>query len=80
MARMVLATGSCPSCGRSVTRTVSSHHGLATEAYHCPVHGRRTASSDASTVADWVAAPTMVTLREMYDTVAPRIGGVDWLV
>jgi hypothetical protein len=32
-------------------------------------------------VAEWVAAaPTMVTLREMYDTVAPRIGGVDWLI
>ena len=81
MARMALATGSCPSCGRSVARTVSTHHGLATEAYHCPVHGRRTSSSDASTVAEWVAAaPTMVTLREMYDSVAPRIGGVDWLV
>lgn len=80
MARMTLASGSCPTCGRSVARTVSTHHGLATEAYHCPTHGRRTASSDAATVAEWAAAPTMVTLREMYDIVAPRIGGVDWLV
>ena len=76
---MALATCSCPSCGRSVARTVSLHHGLATEAYHCPVHGRRTATSDESTVADWVVAPTMETLREMYDSVAPRIGGIDWL-
>lgn len=79
MARMALATGSCPSCGRTVARTVSLRHGLATEAYHCPVHGRRTASSDSATVADWVAAPTMQELGQMLDAVAPRLGGVDWL-
>lgn len=80
MARMALATGSCPSCGRSVARTVSTHHGVAVEAYHCPVHGRRSSSDDA-TVAEWAAAsPTMVTLSEMFTSVAPRIGGLDWLV
>ena len=79
MARMALATGSCPTCGRTVVRTVSLHHGLATEAYHCPVHGRRTAGDAAATVAEWAAAPSMATLREMYDVVAPRIAGLDWL-
>lgn len=79
---MALSTGSCPSCGRSVARTVSTHHGITNEAYHCPVHGRRDYSGSHLTVAEWAAAgqPTMVTLREMYDTVAPRIGGLDWLV
>jgi hypothetical protein len=77
---MALMSGSCPSCGRLVARTVSTH-GLAVEAYHCPVHGRRTASDAAATVADWVAAPpTMVTLGQMLDSVAPSLGGVDWLL
>jgi hypothetical protein len=76
---MALTSGSCPSCGRSVARTVSTH-GVAVEAYHCPVHGRRTASDTAATVADWVAAPTMMTLGQMYDSVAPPLGGVDWLL
>ena len=81
MARMALTSGSCPSCGRSVARTVSTHPGLAMEAYHCPVHGRRTSSDTAATVADWVAAPpTMVTLGQMLDSVAPPLGGVDWLL
>jgi hypothetical protein len=81
MARMALMTGSCPSCGRAVARTVSTHHGLASEAYHCPVHGRRTRSDAGATVADWVAAPpTMVTLGQMLDSVAPPLGGVDWLL
>ena len=81
MARMALMSGSCPSCGRSVARTVSTHQGLATEAYHCPVHGRRTYGGTAATVADWVAAPpTMATLGQMYDSVAPPLGGVDWLL
>ena len=77
---MALMSGSCPSCGRSVARTVSPHPGLAVEAYHCPVHGRRTSSDTAATVADWVAAPTMATLGQMYDSVAPALGGVDWLL
>ena len=76
---MALSTGSCPSCGRTVVRTVSLHHGLATEAYHCPQHGRRTSGDAAATVAEWAAAPSMATLREMYDVVAPRIAGLDWL-
>lgn len=79
MARMALATGSCPTCGRAVARTVSLHHGLATEAYHCPVHGRRTAGDADATVSEWAAAPSMATLREMYGLVAPRISGLDWL-
>jgi hypothetical protein len=80
MARMALSTGSCPSCGRTVTRTLTTHHGLATEAYHCPVHGRRGYGSGTQ-LADWATEqPTMVTLREMYDVVAPRVGGLDWLV
>lgn len=80
MARIALTTGSCPTCGRSVARTVSLHHGIPTEAYHCPVHGRRT-PSDGATVAEWAATPpTMSTLREMFDTLAPRVGGLDWLV
>lgn len=77
---MALTSGSCPSCGRSVARTVSTHHGLAVEAYHCPVHGRRTYGDTAATVADWVAAPTMSTLGQMLDSVAPPLGGVDWLL
>ena len=82
MARMALSTGSCPSCGRTVTRTLTTHHGLQTEAYHCPVHGRRaSAAGSGMTVAEWAAEPpTMVTLREMYGIVAPRVGGLDWLV
>lgn len=80
MARMALSTGSCPSCGRTVTRTLTTHHGLATEAYHCPVHGRRGYGSGMQ-LADWATEqPTMVTLREMYDVVAPRVGGLDWLI
>lgn len=79
MARMALATGSCPSCGRTVTRTLTTHHGVASEAYHCPVHGRRGYGSGVA-LADWAAAdpPTMVTLREMYDVVAPRLA-LDWV-
>lgn len=82
MARMALATGSCPSCGRTVARTLSTHHGISTEAYHCPMHGRRGYSGTAMpTVAEWAGEqPTMVTLREMYGVVAPRVGGLDWLI
>ena len=80
MARMTIASGSCPSCGRTVARTLTTHHGLTTEAYHCPVHGRRVnAASAGMTVSEWASeAPTMVVLREMYDSVSPRIGG-SWL-
>jgi hypothetical protein len=77
---MALATGSCPACGRSVARTLSTHHGLTTEAYHCPLHGRRDYSGSAMTLAEWAEQPTMSVLRQMYDTVAPRVGGLDWLI
>jgi hypothetical protein len=64
MARMTLSSGSCPICGRNVARTMTSHHGLLTEAYHCPVHGRRPAAPNGLTVAEW-AMPTMPAIAEM---------------
>jgi hypothetical protein len=54
MARMNLASGLCPICGRTVARTLTTHHGIATEAYHCPEHGRRAATS-GMTVLQWCA-------------------------
>jgi len=63
MARMTLSSGLCPICGRTVARTLTTHHGLATEAYHCPQHGRRTPTAGL-TVAEW-AAPRMTTLGEI---------------
>jgi hypothetical protein len=80
MARMALATGSCPTCGRTVARTVSTHLGLVTEAYHCPQHGRRDYTGTGLTLSEWAAQPTMSDLRQMYDSVAPRVGGLDWLI
>lgn len=82
MARMSLSTGSCPSCGRTVARTLTTHHGISTEAYHCPLHGRRaSATGSGMTVAEWAGEqPTMATLRDMYGVLAPRVGGMDWLV
>lgn len=79
MARMTIATGSCPTCGLRVPRTLTTHHGLVTEAYHCPMHGRRETSPSGMTVEAY-ATPTMSTLREMYDVVAPRVGGLDWVL
>lgn len=74
MARLTLTTGLCPVCGDEVTRTVSIHHGIASEAYHCPVHGRRAASPSGMAAADW-ATPTMSTLGEVlgYATPAPWV-------
>ena len=80
MARMALATGSCPSCGRTVVRTVSLHHGLATEAYHCPMHGRRESSPTGISVEAFASPPGMSTLRDMYSLVAPTVGGLDWVL
>lgn len=79
MARMTIATGACPTCGMRVQRTVSMSHGTLTEAYHCPLHGRRESSPTGMTVEAF-AAPSMVTLREMCDQAAPRIGGFDWVI
>jgi len=68
MARMRLATGACPVCGTAVARTISTHHGLATESYHCPLHGRREANPSGWTVAQWGAPlPTMAALGEMLE-------------
>lgn len=65
---MRLATGSCPVCGRDVARTISSHHGIASESYHCPDHGRREANPTGWTVAQWGAqVPSMALLGEMMD-------------
>lgn len=83
MARMRLATGSCPVCGDEVVRTISTHHGLATETYHCPDHGRREANPSGCTVAQWSAdsagsayarfggVPSMAMLSEMMDVHHP---------
>jgi hypothetical protein len=79
MARMTVSTGSCPTCGLRVQRTVSTLHGVLTEAYHCPMHGRRESSPSGMTVGEF-AAPTMSMLREMVDSVAPRVGGLDWVL
>lgn len=79
MARMTVSTGSCPTCGLRVQRTVSMLHGVLTEAYHCPMHGRRESSPSGMTVGEF-AAPTMSMLREMVDSVAPRVGGFDWVL
>ncbi|MFO1532925.1 MAG: hypothetical protein ABR562_04390 [Thermoplasmatota archaeon] len=65
MARMSLASGLCPICGRSVARTMTAHHGLLTEAYHCPMHGRREANPSGMSVAEWAAAPMMPALGEI---------------
>jgi len=78
MARMTVATGSCPTCGLRVQRTVSLLHGVLTEAYHCPMHGRRESSPHGMTVGEF-AAPTMSMLREMVP-VAPTVGGFDWVL
>jgi len=64
MARMKLTSGLCPVCGRNVARTLTTHHGLVSEAYHCPQHGRR-APSSGLTVSEWAAPPTMATLGEI---------------
>ena len=75
MARMRLASGACPVCGSLVARTISTHHGLATESYHCPEHGRRTANPTGWTVEQWGAGPTpapsMTMLAEMMDFYHP---------
>jgi hypothetical protein len=80
MARMALTTGSCPSCGRDVVRTVSLVAGISTEVYHCPLHGRRQPVPDMTVAA--FASPTMADLREMYALLAPHPGplaGLDWV-
>lgn len=64
MARMTLTSGLCPICGRSVARTLTAHHGLATEAYHCPMHGRR-GTPHGLTVAEWATVPSMPLLGEI---------------
>jgi len=64
MARMTLTSGACPVCGDAVARTVSTHHGLALETYHCPVHGRRETHPTGVATAVW-ATPTMSTLGEV---------------
>ena len=64
MARMTLATGLCPICGRNVARTLTAHHGIASEAYHCPLHGRR-GTPLGVTVAEWAAVPSMPLLGEI---------------
>lgn len=79
MARMTVATGSCPTCGLRVQRTVGMLHGVLTEAYHCPLHGRRESSPSGMTVEAF-ASPSMLTLREMCDSVAPSVGGLDWVL
>ena len=78
MARMTVATGSCPTCGLRVQRTVSMLYGVLTEAYHGPMHGRREANPSGMTVGEF-AAPSMSTLREMVG-VAPTVGGLDWVL
>lgn len=80
MARLTIATGACPTCGLRVPRTLTTHHGIVTEAYHCPMHGRRQSSPNGMSVEAFAAQPTMSTLREMIDVVAPRVGGFDWVL
>lgn len=78
MARMTLTTGSCPSCGQDVARTVSTHHGFALEHYTCPTHGRMDAAPHHATVRDWVVAPTMASLSELLQQPIAA-GGIDWV-
>jgi hypothetical protein len=59
---------------------MSTHHGIVTEAYHCPMHGRRESSPSGLSVSDFAAPPTMSTLRDMYGLVAPTVGGLDWVL
>ena len=54
MARMFLASGLCPTCGRDVARTVSCMAGVQTEAYHCPEHGRLVTTVERMSLYDWV--------------------------
>lgn len=77
MARMTLTIGSCPVCGRSVARTVTTHHGLVLEHYSCPAHGRREAAPSSATVAEWAAAPSLSALGEMLGEPIPM--GVEWV-
>ncbi len=65
MARIQLTSGLCPICDRTVARTLTAHHGLVTEAYHCPQHGRRPATPSGFTVAEWARAPSMPLLGEI---------------
>lgn len=77
---MALTTGSCPSCGRDVVRTVSLVAGLSSEVYHCPLHGRRQAVPNMTVAA--FATPTMSELRDMYGLLAPQpnpVAGLDWV-
>ncbi len=81
MARIMLTTGSCPSCGRDVPRSIGMRHGATSEIYHCPQHGPRDASPHGMTLAAW-ATPTvtMADLRGMLDTVSPPLAGLDWVI
>ena len=72
MARMTLTNGLCPICDRNVARTVTAHHGVVSETYHCPVHGRREAHPTGWTVAEWLRVPTMPALGEMLGV--PMVG------
>ena len=74
---MTLTVGSCPVCGRTVARTVTTHHGLLFEHYSCPLHGRREAAPSTATVAEWVVAPPLSALGEMLGEPIPA--GVDWV-
>jgi hypothetical protein len=78
MARISIAAGSCPVCGRAVARTLTTHHGLAVESYHCPEHGRRTSNPDGALVSEW-AAPSMVELRSLLEVPASAGYGIGWV-
>lgn len=64
MARIQLTSGLCPICGQAVARTLTTHHGLVSETYHCPQHGRRSATPSGITVSEW-ATPSMPLLGEI---------------
>ena len=64
MARLTRTHGACPACGTTVERTVNLHHGIVSEAYHCPEHGRMTAAPHGATVSEW-AMPSMASLAEI---------------
>ena len=51
---MFLSNGLCPTCGRDVARTVSTHHGLQAEVYHCPHDGRLASAVEKVSLYEWV--------------------------
>ncbi len=84
MARTTLTTGACPVCNESVARTVTLHHGLQRETFHCQQHGSLTygahdvplaaLSAARTTTYGSPGAPAILSSAETYGHL-----GLDWV-